>query len=742
MTKKTINKRKINTAFQNYIKRLRTKCSELRVHFIVIFLFLMLTILFTYPVAFNPNAFPGGGDIYAYLWNFWWFKKANLNFSSPYWTPYLFYPSGLDLAFATLSPLNGYISIPLQSIFNIIQIYNILWLLSFILAGYGTFLLVQYLTKNPMAGFISGLIYTFSPYHFAHALGHLNLLSIQWIPFYILFLFKTIKEQKIQNGVLAAFFLIIVGLGDYTYAMYCLIFTVILILFYFLTDFKNFYRKEVIIRLITLFLIFGVGFFPFIYPLLKVLMNSPGNYMYAGGFSTYSADLVGFFIPTQLHPILGRLVNPIYQNFTGNIAENTVFIGYTVIFLTLVAVIKNRSNEIKLWIISAIVFFILALGPVLHVNGVLEGTIEGMTWVIPLPYLILMKIPIISMARAPSRFDVMLMLSLAVLAGYGFSFIFKKYEGKNLIKKISLNSVFSAIFIFFILFEFLAVPFPMGRPSIPDFYYSIANDEHTYGIYEIPDFGPHLGYPEYMYYQTIHGKPITTGYTKIPDSSKEFMRETPFINSLYTVHNYNRTELNLPDLENDIINQNSTLIAKSIMNYYNIRYIILHENYLSKKQLSFIKATLNSAINDNSTYYPDDHLRIYTIQQETINPFVKLGPGFYELESWSDIPTRWMKEEAIISIYSGDNRTIHLSFQATSNYHPGTLMISQENERLFTTTVPINFVPVETSMNLIKGENIIHLRILEGCEKPADIPSLKNNDSRCISIAIQNITIG
>jgi len=724
-------------ALRNYYEIFRHQIINFRLELAALSLYTILTIIFTYPIAFSSDLVPGGGDAFFYLWDIWWFKHALMSLTSPYWTPYLFYPSGLNLAFSTISPSNGFLSVPLQFVFGIVQTYNILWLLSFILAGFGTFLLVNYLTKSAMAGFIAGIIYMFSPYHFAHALGHLSLLSIQWIPFFVYFLFKTIKEPNIKNEFLAAFFLILVGITDYTYLMYSFMFTGILVLFYAITMYKQFIKKEILMPLFRLFVIFCIGFFPFAYPLLAELVSSHGNYMYSGLFSFYSADLIGFFIPSQLHPIFGKFVDPIYQNFTGNMAEYTVFIGYTVIFLSLVAVVKNKSPEIRLWITSAIVFFILALGPVLHINGVFKGTIEGLTWVIPLPFLPLMKIPVLSMARAPGRFDVMVMLSLAVLAGFGLAYIFKRYSGKT-VREISLNSLLSVIFIVFILFEFLTVPYPMGPVPVPEFYYSLAHDGDSYGIYEIPDFGPQLGYPEYMYYQTVHNKPITTGYTKISDSAKEFAEKTPFINTLYTVHNYTRPD---PNLQMDIINQNLTLVAKSIMNFHNIRYVILHENYLSDEQIRDIRLLLERGIDKNSTYYPKDHMRIYKVPPEPPHPFIELGSGFFELESWSKIPTRWTSDDASVHIYSVENLTTSMSFQAVSFYHPRTIQIYNGEGLISTQNIPADIIMIKTSLDLSKGENIIRLHSTEGCERPMDIPLLKNADPRCLSVAIQNVNI-
>ncbi len=373
--------------------------------------YIFLSIIFTYPVAISGDKIPGDGfDGYQFLWFFWWFKKTLFELSSPYYTSYMFYPYGINLAFSTLTPFNSLLSIPLQLSFGLIRAYNILWITSFFISGYGTYLLVKYLTGNKKAAFVSGLIFMFSPYHFAHALGHLNLTAIEWIPFYILYLFKITNENKTRNAIYAGFFLFLTALCEYYYLIFLLFFTLIFIIYYLIFDTKKMFRNVILKRLLLMTVVFGLLFSPFAYPLFEELIKSKSGYMYTDSrdFIYYSADLLAFFIPAQLHPIFKEAVSPIYENFTGGWAEYTVFAGYSVIFLSLVAFIKIRSKEIKFWALSAIVFLILSLGPILHINGVSYDSI-------PLPYSIIKHIPIISIARVPSRWDVLMFMSTDLL---------------------------------------------------------------------------------------------------------------------------------------------------------------------------------------------------------------------------------------------------------------------------------------------------------------------------------------
>ena len=113
------------------------------------------------------------------------------------------------------------------------------------------------------------------------------------------------------------------------------------------------------------------------------------------------------------------------------------------------------------------------------------------------------------------------------------------------------------------------------------------------------------------------------------------------------------------------------------------------------------------------------------------------------LENWNGIPTRWMKNDATLHIYSEENCTAELSFQTASFRRPRTLKIYAGDLLKADETVPSDFITIRTPIDFRKGDNIIRLHVTEECERPCDIiPNWKTqNDRRCLSLAVQNITI-
>lgn len=69
------------------------------------------------------------------------------------------------------------------------------------------------------------------------------------------------------------------------------------------------------------------------------------------------------------------------------------------------------------------------------------------------------------------------------------------------------------------------------------------------------------------------------------------------------------------------------------------------------------------------------------------------------------------------------------------------LNICSENSVISTVEVPPELITLEIPVQLHKGENVISFQVLDGSERPCDIPALNTTDSRNLDVAVQNITI-
>src|SRR5688500_5458594 len=191
---------------------------QFKVQIGVVLLYVGVTLLMTWPAMtqLTSTVLGEGGDPWQTMWRFedQESKISNLEFWSDFF-------GGGEPRLINYSPLPW---MPLQFLFGQPLAYNLIWLLSFILAGYFMFLLVQHLTKNTLAAFLAGLVYMFLPYHAAHALGHFGALQLQWLPLAILAWLYFIKQPTGRNTVALSVVMIVQALTEHHYALWLALF--------------------------------------------------------------------------------------------------------------------------------------------------------------------------------------------------------------------------------------------------------------------------------------------------------------------------------------------------------------------------------------------------------------------------------------------------------------------------------------------------------------------------------------
>ncbi len=487
--------------------------------FYVIIAHLALSLLLTYPLVlkFSTDILGPPEDNLQAIWNFWWVKHALLNLGAhPYYTDYLFYPNGTSLAFHSLSLFNSLLAVPLQFFLNPIVCYNLLIILTFVLSGLGMYMLSYELTSHAPAAFIASLVFAYSPFHFAQAEHHLQVASIQFIPFFILYLIRLFEEPCIKNTLLAGMFLLLAALCSWYYLFYLGIFCIVFLIYRL--AFTPPTRKSYI-SFIWMSIFSAVLIAPFIYPLLKEKFTGAHyfkHYMTKALVERFSADLAAFFLPSFMHPLASIPLRRLYLSLSGNAAEAVVFVGYTVLILSAYAVYKLKFKETGLWIICGLLFGILALGPRLHFMG------RKIFASIPMPYELLYKIPLVNISRAPARFTVMLLFSLAVLVGYAVSRIGHSKTGGKLPLVLCGG---------LILFESLSLPMTICNPDIVTqsafIQKAFSADTDDYAILELP-LMKYLAGNIAMYRQTKHHKKITGGsISRLPHQAARFILTSP-----------------------------------------------------------------------------------------------------------------------------------------------------------------------------------------------------------------------
>ncbi len=525
----------------------------------VFFLYLILTIGFTWPLTANLGdnwLATRDSDTYVKLWDQWWLQRSFDTAQSFRYTSDLFHPVGLDLTYHSISWLVAPVGWLLTPLLGQIDAYNMTILWSIFSTAYAAYLLIQYLLINRAAAFVGGIIYSFAPHHIAHAGGHPDLVHLAPIPVAALLLLYTMRKGHSYWYILVT--AIIIAAAAYT-SLYIMVFALLtlgpLFLFVALEErrwrTRLFWQKALWIGGITAVLL--------LIRLWPIFTNPQtlGEMIEAKYVAEASqTDPLALVTPSHFNPIFAPLVEPISSNFAFN-NKWPAYLGLTSLLLLLAALGRRQKwREVALWFSTGVMFLVLAMGPTLRFNGVLYEEV-----VLPASYLAWFP-PIRAVGR-PDFFVLGLLLPVGVLAAYGFDF-FWQHAAKP--TRHWLWQAGLLIIVPLLVFELWNGPFKGHVVEIHPFYLELAQQPEQFALIELP-----LGRQpskSYLLYQIFHQKPIVEGLSaRTPNEAYRYIEANPLLH-----HWRHEIWLNCEEMGEEL----DTAVTQLIDD--NFRYVILQNH--------------------------------------------------------------------------------------------------------------------------------------------------------------------
>jgi hypothetical protein len=689
-------------------------------HILAVILYLVLALAATWPlVRYLGTHVPGSDtwafDEYTFIWNSWWLRYSLFDLGqNPLYSTHTFYPLGIGLVLYTYNLFNALISLPLQPFLSLPAISNLTFLLATVLSGYGVFVLVEYLVgtarrgtgngqhaaRDPhrgssamyFAAFLAGLIYAFGSYRLVYAaMGHYDMWSTAWIPFYALYLFKTIREPRLRNAILAGIFLVLSMLSEMIFGVFLGMLTIIVLAF--VVGRRG--REEVagglrslLGRLAVMGLVATLLYLPVLIPVLGEMF---GGYELAGwgDAEKLSVDLMGLITPTALHPLGGDWVQTLRQTQEGTSRfrdVNTVFLGWAGLALAVVGAVRYR-RRVAAWITSFVIFAVFGLGPLLQINGRSIFDLDGLLVNVPLPFIALHYIPLVKANRVPNRFSVVLMLSLAVLAGYGAYWLLTKVTSSKTrvvgIVPVACTLLLAAL----IIFEHWSVPLPLTDARIPPVYRQVAEEPGDFAILQLPmgwrnSFGVQgAESTRTQYYQTYHNKRLLSGnISRNPPFKFDYFQQISILDSLITIQTYGEV-----DAERRATDRAT---ADEFTSFYDIRYVVAAPGvpgrppYVDTREeaLAYVEEVLPvEKVTDQ------DGWLLYRVEQSQLPPAfavdfgspeprtaMALGEGWAGIEEIQGATANWaLAQDAQVFLPSSDGVAYRLTMTALPFEYPG-----------------------------------------------------------------------
>lgn len=494
-------------------------------HLFVFIYYIIATIFFTYPLAFQlkDSVVGGYGDNIYFVWLIHWYEKVIFHGEGTlFFNPWMNYPEGWNLSTTDTTLSSALPGVPFSSVLGPIAGYNIAMLITFVLSGFFMYLWVHSMTKSVSAALIAGTMFAFLPYRTAHFMaGHLNLSGTHWFPLFFLGFHNLLKNEPKLNWksiLITTFSITAIGFTSMYYLymtiIYAGIFAVCYLLFTKFRLLKNrfFYFQIGIAGLLSLPLVY-LSLKPFI-DLSKSGIISSRSIDYV---SMYSASPTDFLLPASSHFLFGKLLSPYLDRLLW--MESSLYIGVTALILAIVALVFIKKSNHNVFILSAsvvsLVSIILGMGIHLHWNN------QSVIWQIPaflqpvfnrsetliyLPsYWLFDRLPFFSSMRALMRFGLFALLFIPTVAAFGFLEIEKKIKGKGKI-------LFTIVVLALVLFEFYAGPYQQRltqpQPRAVDLW--LAEQSSDGAVVQMP-FSESVDQAQ-IYYTIFHQKPIVGGF--------------------------------------------------------------------------------------------------------------------------------------------------------------------------------------------------------------------------------------
>jgi hypothetical protein len=230
----------------------------------------------------------------------------------------------------------------------------------------------------------------------------------------------------------------------------------------------------------------------------------PGTEIYWRS-SPRGVDLLSYFVPNPNHPSFGTVTR--HWLLPDNPDAFPEFVGsFSIVALVVVVVAAWRRTLPQLWLTFTTFFVLLSLGPFLYVGGV--------NTYIPGPWAFLRYVPIIGMARSPSRFAIVAALGMSLLFAHAVQEWTRTRAGRTSRQRLGMGLLTAALII-----ELVSIPRPLYSAAVPDVYQLIATTNDEAGrLLELPtgirDGTSSLGdfNASTQYFQTRHRRRLIGGY--------------------------------------------------------------------------------------------------------------------------------------------------------------------------------------------------------------------------------------
>ncbi len=549
-----------------------------------------LALLATYPLVLRlGTGLPAdpterAQDVWQHFWNLWWVRQTLwVNPGNPYYTDALFYPVGASLGLHTLNLPTNALGALLVPLLGIVPTFNLIVIGTLAITGIATFLLARHVSGNNLAALLAGVIVQASPMRLDQV--RLSLMAT-WNDFglilALLAMLLALQRRTRLSMALAVAAVWLAGLNNWYHLFHTLILFGMLFgwrmagLLRYPTPVT---RRTALLEELRVWLSMGV--------LAGVLLTP---FAIAGAVDALTSPLARkadeLVSSADLHRLLplpqtfGWIWQPVPADWLAN-----YFFAFTPLLLALMGVLL-APRATRMWLVLAVGFLVLSLGPTLYWNGQDTGIL--------LPYAIFRQLPGFEVFRGPARLNAVTTILIAVIAAIGLARLLPRLP-------VPVAWALTAALIALVVAEGIRLPFPLRDATRSPFYAQVAQQAGEWSLVELP-FGRADRALRDMYTQAHHGKPILDGHL-----SRDVQHLPP--ESIPLLQAIDQAELR-PDIV-----QLSPTQHEQLLHSLRLRYLVLHRSPRQPKRAAAQATTARKLLGSLTLVYSDSELLVYEIDQ-------------------------------------------------------------------------------------------------------------------------------
>jgi hypothetical protein len=362
-----------------------------------------------------------------------------------------------------------------------VLVHNIMLLGAIVVSAAAMFSLVHYLTRSRGAALLAGTIFAFAPYRFEHIM-HMELQWTMWMPLAFLALHRTFDNGRVRDGLACGLAVALQMFSSVYYGMFlAMLLTTGSLLLKMSAPWTTIRRAVVPLAAGAVLAVTLVGLYarPYLRARDRVGERSVEQ------VRMFAARPADYLVTPSSNWLYGRSQTP------GEM-ERRLFVGAVPFLLAVVAVLLRRpSRVIVVYVLVGVIAFEASLG--------LRGYIYSFLYQYISPFRGL---------RAPARLGIFVVFSLAVLAGFGYSFLAAALRARR-------RLVLLALLLTAVLAEYFTTVTLARYPNVaPPVYRLLASQPPgVVAEFPVPSDGLPGQDPKYAYLSIFHWKPLVNGYS-------------------------------------------------------------------------------------------------------------------------------------------------------------------------------------------------------------------------------------